>query len=79
MSSKATRTYYKDAEALKLVGQKIRELRTQKKISIEGLANECGVDTTQIGRMELGKVNFNISFLFLIAKGLNVDPRELIP
>ncbi len=77
--SKTTRTYYKDNEAMKVVGQKIREIRNLKQISIEQLANECEVDATQIGRMELGKVNFSISYLYRIAKALEIHPKELIP
>lgn len=64
---------------MKLVGQKIREIRNLKQISIEQLANECEVDATQIGRMELGKVNFSISYLYRIAKALEISPKELIP
>jgi transcriptional regulator with XRE-family HTH domain len=79
VSEKKAKTYYKDSEAMKLVGEKIREIRLSKKVSIEALANECEVDTSQIGRMELGKVNFSISYLYRIAKALNIHPKELIP
>ena len=79
MPEKKARTYYKDSLALKSVGEKIREVRLSKQISIERLANECEVDTSQIGRMELGKVNFSISHLYLIAKALQIHPKELLP
>lgn len=45
----------------------------------EALAINCETDYSQINRMELGKVNFTLSFLPLIAKVLNVDPKELLP
>ena len=79
MPEKKAVTYYKDEDALTKVGLKIREARLSKQISIERLANDCEVDTSQIGRMELGKVNFSISYLFRIAKALQIDPKELLP
>jgi len=61
------------------VGNKIREVRLSKNISQEALANDCEVDYSQVNRMELGKVNFSISYLYRIAKALNIDPKELLP
>jgi transcriptional regulator with XRE-family HTH domain len=63
---------------LKQIGEKIRQIRTSKDISIEALANECEIDYSQVNRMELGKVNFSISFLLLIADALKVHPAKLI-
>jgi len=70
--------YFKNEDALKQVGNKIREIRISKKISIEALADTCELDYSQINRMELGKVNFGISFLFRIADALEVNPEELL-
>ena len=78
MKQKGKRSYYKDEEALKQVGAKIREIGTLNQISQETLANECDIDYSQVNRMELGKVNFSISYLYRIAKALNVDPAELL-
>jgi len=64
---------------MKQVGEKIREVRGRRNVSIEALANECGVDYSQVNRMELGKVNFSISYLNKIASALGVDPKELLP
>ncbi len=76
---KTKRRYFKDEAFLTAIGIKIRTYRNQKNLSIEQLANDCEVDSTQIGRMELGKVNFSISFLSKIAYSLNVSPKELLP
>lgn len=64
---------------MKQIGDKIRETRNQKNVSIEELANDCGVDYSQVNRMELGKVNFSISYLNKIASALGVEPKELLP
>lgn len=71
--------YYIDEKALLRVGAKIREVRTSKNISIESLANESGMDYSQLARMETGKVNFTISYLFRVAEALEVSPKDLLP
>jgi transcriptional regulator with XRE-family HTH domain len=43
------------------------------------LAFNCGdFDYSQINRIELGKVNFSVSYLVLLAKELDVTPNELL-
>lgn len=76
---KAKRTYFKDDKLLTQIGNKIREIRLSKNISQETLANDCEVDYSQVNRMELGKVNFSISYLYKIAASLKVDPKNLLP
>ena len=78
MKQKPKVKYFKDEEALKRIGDNIRDIRTLKEISQETLANSCEIDYSQINRMELGKVNFGISFLFRIADALEVNPEELL-
>lgn len=79
MNNKPKRGYYINKSALMLVGAKIREIRQLKKISIEYLANTSGMDYSQLARMELGQVNFSISYLFRVAESLGVTPKELLP
>lgn len=64
---------------MKQIGIEIRKARKSRNVSIEALANECEVDSSQIGRMERGEVNFTISNLNKVAKALNIDPKELLP
>lgn len=70
--------YFKDEEVLKQIGEKIREIRMTKQMSQETLANNCDIDYSQVNRMELGKVNFGISYLFRIAQALAVNPKDLL-
>ena len=79
MKKRKARLYFKDEELLKQVGVKIRDARTALNLSIEALANECEVDYSQINRMELGKVNYSISYLSKVAKGLKLNPKDLLP
>ena len=44
------------------------------------LAFKCNdIDYSQINRLELGKVNFSISYLKLIASVLEIKINELLP
>lgn len=69
---------YKAEEALKLIGERIRTIRKEKKLSQEELANLCDIELSQINRIELGKINTSISHLLLIARHLEVLPEDLI-
>lgn len=79
MPKRERKKYYRDELLLKQIGMRIRQLRVQKGISQESLAFECDyADFSQINRIELGKVNFSISYLKLIADKLNVPVTELL-
>ncbi len=69
---------YKDENAILKVGAKIREIRIERGLSQQKLADLCNVELSQINRIELGKVNTSVSHIFLIAEKLGVSPTELI-
>jgi transcriptional regulator with XRE-family HTH domain len=69
--------YYRDDKTIKKFGKKLRELRQFKGISQEQLAHSCGLEYSQINRIELGKVNTSISHVALLAKHLGVTPSDL--
>jgi len=74
------RKNFRNDDQLKLIGDKIRKYRLAKALTQAELAFECGdKDWSQISRMERGLVNFNISYLLLIAKILEISPKELLP
>jgi transcriptional regulator with XRE-family HTH domain len=68
----------KNKGLIKAIGNKIRDLRTQKGISQEDLANEADVPLSQIGRIERGENNPTVSTLYVIAKALNVELKNLV-
>ncbi len=71
--------YYRDEQFLKELGLRIRQLRLEKGMTQEELAFECDyADFSQINRIELGKVNFSISYLKLIAQKLQVPVSRLV-
>ncbi|OLY95043.1 hypothetical protein BUE76_23320 [Cnuella takakiae] len=71
--------HFKDEASLKSIGQKIRAARKQNGLTIAALAFKCGVDDSQIGRMERGETNFTILSLLQVAHHLSTDPKELLP
>jgi transcriptional regulator with XRE-family HTH domain len=72
--------YYRDDVFLKNVGAKIRENRIKMGLTQMDLAFKCNdIDYSQINRLELGKVNFSISYLKLIASVLEIKINELLP
>jgi transcriptional regulator with XRE-family HTH domain len=68
---------YRDDKTIKKFGQRLREIRQSKGVSQEQLAHDCGLEYSQINRIELGKVNTSISHVALIAKHLGLSPRDL--
>lgn len=79
MIKKTRKPYYRDNDFLLKIGSRVRELRLQRGLTQMDLAFKCNdKDYSQINRVELGKVNFSISYLSLIAETLGVKPQELL-
>lgn len=62
---------------IKNVGSKLKEIRQQKSISQEQLANMCDIEISQISRIERGIINTSIGNIFLLAEKLGIEPKEL--
>lgn len=58
-------------------GQRVRELRTKKGLSQEGLALACDLDRTYIGGVERGERNVSLVNIKKIADALHVHVRDL--
>lgn len=60
---------------------KVRELRTDKKVSQAELSDRIGVSLGFIGKVESLKYNskYNLNHINNIAKALGVSPKELLP
>jgi len=69
------KTYYVNKPALILIGNKIREVRTDKGISIENLAYSSGMDYSQLAKMELGQVNLVSPISFVLPKRWGYSKR----
>ena len=60
-------------------GRRVRELRTERKLSQEALAMACDLDRTYIGGIERGERNVSLVNIQKIASALAVQVRELFP
>lgn len=65
-------------DLVKILGNKIRMLRTEKKITLKGLADEVCVTASLISQIERGLANPSISSLKAIADVLEVSVAELL-
>jgi len=63
---------------LRLLGQRIRELRERRGWSQEELARRSDRHFTYIGRIERGEQNVTVEVLFEIARALNTTPDQLL-
>lgn len=58
-------------------GKQLRNLRIEKGFTQERLANELGVEISQISRIERGVINTSITTLYSISKILKIESSEL--
>ena len=68
----------KNKALIKVLGERVRELRIKKNISQEELANEADVPLSQIGRIERGEGNPTISSIYVIAQALDIDLKTIL-
>ena len=66
-----------DEIGLKLLAQRLKQLRSEKKITQEELAYRSELTLSQIARIETVKINPTVSTMFRIAKALDVNIIEL--
>jgi len=60
-------------------GDRVRELRKEKELSQEELADKAGLHRTYIGMIERGEKNITLTSIEKIAKALAVSIKELMP
>lgn len=65
-------------EYIKRLGIFIRQIREQKELSQQNLADICNIPKTTIGRIERAEINTTIRTLVKIANSLEMNPKELL-
>lgn len=68
--------YYRNENGVKAFGRKLYEIRKAKGVTQEALAYATDLHLSQIGRIERGEVSTSISFVFLFAEVLGVEPAD---
>lgn len=65
-------------QRLRAIGDRIREVRIERGLSQERLAELAGCHRTYLSLIELGKRNFYIGSLYAIADALGVEIADLV-
>jgi transcriptional regulator with XRE-family HTH domain len=64
-------------QLLKIFGQRIRELRTERGYSQEAFADKCGVHRTFMGTVERGESNLSFQNIHKVAATLGISLSAL--
>ncbi len=67
-----------DSQILKEFGNHIKAIRNEKKISIYQISNSCSVEDKYMIKIENGKIDCHLDFLFVLAKALDVTVSSLM-
>lgn len=59
-------------------GVRIKELRLQKNLTQQELADSCDVDIRTVQRIEKGEVSLGIEIMFLMAKAFDLNASQLL-
>ncbi|WP_283787044.1 helix-turn-helix domain-containing protein [Bermanella sp. WJH001] len=59
-------------------GERVRQIRKEKGLSQEALADLAGIDRSYMGHIERGDQNITLTKIFQIAKALETSPHNLI-
>lgn len=62
----------------KQFGANLQKVRMEKGLSLRALASNCNLDDSNISKIEQGKFDIQLSTLFELAKGLEVEARVLL-
>jgi len=66
-----------DSRARRLFGKRLRQLRTERGLSQEQLADLAGLHRNYIGNIERGENGIGIDNIMLLARTLKVKPAAL--
>lgn len=66
------------ADMKKELGQRIRSLRTSRRLTQDELAEKAELSPKHLGKIERGSVNVSIDCVASIAKALNMPVRDIL-
>lgn len=67
--------YARNTTFIKALGKRIREIRKQKGLSQQQLANLSNMELSQLNRIELGIVNTSVSHISSLCEALEIHPK----
>lgn len=66
------------SQATRLLGERVRARRRELGLSQEAMAHQIGIHWTFLGQVERGQRNLNLHNLLKLARGLGVEPGDLV-
>lgn len=67
---------YKDE--ISYISSRIRELRKERKLTVQELAYRCDIERSNLSRIEAGRTNLTIKTICTICNALSVTLRDVI-
>lgn len=67
------------AETIVYVSLRIRALRMERGLTVQELADCCGIERSNMSRIEAGRTNMTLRTLCTICFALDVELRDLLP
>lgn len=65
-------------EEILCISARIKELRKERKLTVQELAYRCDMERSNLSRIEAGRTNLTVKTLCTICNALNVNLREVI-
>ncbi|MFJ8413302.1 helix-turn-helix domain-containing protein [Bacillus paramycoides] len=65
-------------DVIQQVGQLLRQIRNEQKLSLEDLAQKTGVSKLTLGKIERGETNPTLAVIWKITKGLSIPLSRLM-
>lgn len=65
-------------EEIAFISKKIRELRKERKMTVQELAYRCDMERSNMSRIEAGRTNLTVKTMCIICNALNVNLRDII-
>ena len=65
-------------EEIAYISSSIRELRKEKKLTVQELAYRCDMERSNLSRIEAGRTNLTIRTICIICNALEVGLRDVI-
>lgn len=65
-------------EEICYISKKIKELRKERKLTVQELAYRCDMERSNLSRIEAGRTNLTVKTMCIICNALSVNLRDVI-
>ena len=65
-------------EEVSYISSRIRELRRERRLTVQELAYSCDMERSNMSRIESGRTNLTVKTMCIICNALNVNLRDII-